>query len=321
MKRWVATGLVAAWLAGTHAAAWAQSASPVDERADAQRELERSEVDRQRDLEEAQRQLEQAAREVARLSAEISGPLVKEIRRIHMGAPDRPMLGVNIGRAEPGVQGVRVLSVSPGGPAAEAGVIAGDLIVALDDRKLQSNRDLIVGMRAFEPGAKVKLGLVRGGERKDVDVVLRPAEDLLFLGDLGMHPPLLPGVPGVPGIPHGPHVARWLLGPWGDAEFLAVTPRLGRYFATDKGLLVVRPPEVAGGELEEGDVILTIGGREPQDPGHALRILGSYQPGETVELELMRDRKRREVLLRIPEDADPAAPVRPLPPSPPPRSE
>jgi len=321
MKRWLATGLVAAWLAGTSVGAWAQSASPAEERTDARRELERSEADRQRELEQAQRQLEEAAREVARLSAEISGPLVKEIRRIHMGAPDRPMLGVNIGRDEPGTQGVRVLSVSPGGPAAEAGVVAGDLIVALGDRKLQSNRDLIVGMGTFKPGEKVKLGLLRGGERKEVDVLLRPAEDLLFLGDPGLHGLLPPGAPGVPGIHGGSHFAHFLLGPWGDAEFLAVTPRLGRYFGTDKGLLVVRPPAVAGDELEEGDVILSIGGREPQDPGHALRILGSYQPGESVGLELMRDRKRREVVLRIPQDAGQPVPARPLPPPPPPRRE
>jgi S1-C subfamily serine protease len=306
MKRLLAMGLSAAWLACATAGAWAQSPVPEDDRADAQRELA-----------EAQRQLEQAAREVARLSAKISGPLVQEIRRIHVGAPDRPMLGVNIGRSEPGTEGVRVLSVSPGGPAAEAGVLAGDLIVALGDRKLRTNRDLIVGMQALEAGEKVKLGVVRGGERKDVYVEPRPAEELLFLGEPGMHGLPPPGAHGLPGMLRGAHFAHFLLGPWGDAEFLAVTPGLGRYFGTDKGLLVVRPPEVAGGELQEGDVILAIGGREPQDPGHALRILASYQPGETVELVLMRDRKRRDVVLRIPDDAGAAASVPPLPPPPP----
>jgi len=158
---------------------------------------------------------------------------------------------------------------------------------------------------------------VRGGERKDVYVELRPAEELLFLGEPGMHGLPPPGAHGLPGMLRGVHFAHFLLGPWGDAEFLAVTPGLGRYFGTDKGPEVVRPPEVAGGELQEGDVILAIGGREPQDPGHALRILASYQPGETVELVLMRDRKRREVVLHIPDDAGAAASVPPLPPPPP----
>lgn len=319
MKRLLAAGLVVASLAYASGGAWAQPANADEDPAETQRERERGETDRQRELEDAQRRLEEAARDVARLSADISGPLARELGRIRVGAPDRPMLGVNIGRAEPGIEGVRVLSVSPGGPAAEAGVAAGDLIVALGDRKLRSSRDLIVGLDAFEPGEKVKLDLLRGGERQEVYVVLRPAEDMLFLGRPGMHPSLplgVPGAPGLHGMPLGPHVGYFLLGPWGDAELLAVTPKLGRYFGTDRGLLVVRPPEAARDEVEEGDVILRIGGREPQDPGHALRILGSYQPGETVELVLMRDRKRRPAVLRIPDEAGPAVPVRPVPPPP-----
>ena len=50
-------------------------------------------------------------------------------------------------------------------------------------------------------------------------------------------------------------------------ELVPVTPKLGQYFGTDKGLLVVRAPPAPGAGLEEGDVILTIGGRTP-------RILG-----------------------------------------------
>ena len=58
-------------------------------------------------------------------------------------------------------------------------------------------------------------------------------------------------------------------------ELVPVTPKLGQYFGTDKGLLVVRAPAEAGAKLEEGDVLLTIGGRTPENPRHAFRILGS----------------------------------------------
>jgi len=316
-NRKIAAGLLAGLLAGATAGAWAQTPGPEQEqeRQQAQQELDRQEADRQRQLEEAQRQLEEAAREVARLSAEISGPLVRELRRIHVGSPNRAMLGVNIGRAEPGTRGVRVRSVSPGGPAAEAGVVSGDLIIALNDRELGTGRDLVDGMRELKPGERVKLGLLRGKDRKDVYVVVRAMDEWPLLGAHGLP---APGAPGMPGRPHLPH---FLLGPWGDAEFVEVTPGLGRYFGTDTGLLVVRVPDAAGGELAEGDVILSIGGRTPQDAGHALRILASYQPGETVQLEIMRDRKRSKVELRIPEDGGglrglvlPRAPAAPPPP-------
>lgn len=299
MNRTFASALAAALLAGLVTGAAAQTETQAAGPAPSEREAER------RELEEAQRKLEEAAREVARLSAELSGPLVRELRRIQVGSPGRAMLGVNIGRAEPGTNGVRVLSVSPGGPAAEAGVVAGDLIVGLNDKRLGSGRDLVEGMRQVEPGDRVKLGILRGKESKDVFIIARAAEDLLYAGEPGIP------VPGAPGFPRRPHHPHFLLGPWGGAELVAVTPKLGRYFGTDKGLLVVRAPDAADGGIEEGDVILSIGGREPQDAGHALRILGSYQPGESVSLEVMRDRQRRSVTLKIPEHQIGRSRVRP----------
>jgi S1-C subfamily serine protease len=82
---------------------------------------------------------------------------------------------------------------------------------------------------------------------------------------------------------------------FGSAEFLELTPGLGRYFGTDKGLLVVHPPKDANLKLEEGDVILDIDGRVPSNGSHALRILNSYRAGESLKLHIMRQQKRIEL--------------------------
>ena len=281
------------------------TASEAGERAEAERELA-----------EAQRKLEEAAREVAELSMQISGPVVDEIRRIHIAGPGRAMLGINVGNAEPGTQGARVISVSPGGPAAEAGVKAGDLIVAINGKPLASSRDLVSQMREVEPGEKVDLDLKRGATTElKVGVVTKPSQDMAFMagwpGGFEWHGE------GMPPLPH------FLSGPFGDAELVSMTPGLGRYFGTDKGLLVVHAPGATGADLEDGDVILSIAGREPQNPGHALRILGSYQPGETVELKVLRLKKERAVKLTVPEGPRIETRVKrvaPLaPPAPPPR--
>jgi S1-C subfamily serine protease len=110
-------------------------------------------------------------------------------------------------------------------------------------------------------------------------------------------------------------------------ELVSMTPKLGQYFGTDKGLLVVRAPEGAAGKLEEGDVIMTIGGRTPENPRHAFRILGSYQPSEKVKVEVLRQRKRMNLDVDVPETDDgppmfreshpPVPPVPPVPPAPP----
>ena len=65
-----------------------------------------------------------------------------------------------------------------------------------------------------------------------------------------------------------------------------------------------------------------IGGREPQSGSHAMRILRSYQPGEAVELKILRDRRAQTLSAKIPQRdvlrfAPPRAPL-PPPPSPPP---
>jgi S1-C subfamily serine protease len=82
---------------------------------------------------------------------------------------------------------------------------------------------------------------------------------------------------------------------------VTLTPQLGRYFGVDKGVLVVRGATDGDFRLEDGDVILSIDGREPTSGSHATRILGSYQPGEKVTIKIMRDHKAMSVETTIPD--------------------
>ena len=270
--------------------------------------------ERERALADAQRRLEEAAREVAELSLEMSGPVIEEVRKIRIEGPGKAMLGVNIDDAGPGSEGVRVVSVSPGGPAEAAGVKSGDVITALDGKPLGSGRDLVARMRGVEPGQTVNLELRRDGKNVKAAVVAKPREEMLLIGY---------GPGGHLGMQGMPPIAHFMMGPFGDMELVPMTPGLGHYFGTDKGLLVVRAPGTEGDSLEDGDVILAIGGREPQGPGHALRILGSYQPNETVEVKVLRRKAERTVKLQVPDRPNIERHIerrlvpRPVPPAPP----
>ena len=67
------------------------------------------------------------------------------------------------------------------------------------------------------------------------------------------------------------------------------------------GLLVVRAPDDEALEaLMDGDVILEIGGRTPNGAAHALRILASFEPGETLQLTIMRDQRRETLEIDFP---------------------
>jgi len=315
MYRSIALALIAPLALAAMPEALAQQTQVQVERVEV--DSQRSEAEQQKALAEAQRKLEEAAREVAELSMELHGPGFKEVRRIRIDGPGRAMLGINIGSAEPGTDGVRVVSVSPGGPAADAGVQAGDLVVAMDGKRVGSGRELVDNMREVKPGQKVALELRRDGKSVKLPVQARASEDMMFISEMD---PEGEAMHHMGGMPH------FLLGPWGDAELVELTPALGRYFGTDKGLLVVKAPKAAGADIEEGDVIQSIGGREPQNAGHALRILGSYQPGETVELVLLRQKKSRTVKITIPRGPvmerqmiimpPPTPPAPPAPPAP-----
>src|SRR6185437_10167040 len=89
--------------------------------------------------------------------------------------------------------------------------------------------------------------------------------------------------------------------PLAQMELVTLTPQLGRYFGSDKGVLVVRAPKDSGFKLQDGDVILAIDGREPTSGSHATRILGSYQPGEKITLRVLRRHKTEDIVATLPE--------------------
>jgi S1-C subfamily serine protease len=65
-------------------------------------------------------------------------------------------------------EGVLVLTVTPDGPAAAAGVRAGDVLSAIDGRALESAEDLLAELRKHEPGDTVTLTTKRGDEQLEL---------------------------------------------------------------------------------------------------------------------------------------------------------
>lgn len=254
----------------------------------------RDESELEQRLEDAQRRLEEAAREIAELSSEAGNSAMHRVFEFRMPPGRRAMLGVNLGGTEADGAGIRVNGVSPGGPAAEAGVRSGDVIVAIQATPVTTGRELVKVMEGIEPGDKVSLELKRDGKPVKVAVEARPLDPIFRFRQDGLTPmPPMAGI-AMAGAPH------WLLEELGDAEFASLTPGLGRYFGADKGVLVVRAPADASLGLQDGDVIVTIGGREPENGRHAMRILRSYQPGEAVELKILRDRRAQTLNAKVP---------------------
>ncbi|HET7023806.1 MAG TPA: PDZ domain-containing protein [Gemmatimonadales bacterium] len=232
--------------------------------------------------------------------------------------------------------GATVQSVTPGGPAAKAGIQGGDIITrlkgtALVDRSAQRSAsgddsdaprsqpglkllDLASGLSA---GDTVAVEFRRGKERKTVQLVTSQADGLMTYsvsGDTGM--PLFfrsaPGgafrygfkVPEPGDLPFSGNFSPDQMAPMmrdqvflrvgsplGDMEFAPMNPDLGHYFGVTDGILVLSVPDSSPLALKAGDVILTVGDRKPNTVSKLLGILQTYDDGEVVTLDVMRERK------------------------------
>jgi hypothetical protein len=69
-------------------------------------------------------------------------------------------------------QGLLVVTVTPGSPAQKAGIAPYDVLLAYDDQKLFSPKQLVKLVQYDEPGRDVAITLIRSGERQGVKVQL-----------------------------------------------------------------------------------------------------------------------------------------------------
>ncbi len=100
------------------------------------------------------------------------------------GVATFPVVGVLLDRSYTG-EGVRIVTeedatdadpVTPGGPADAAGLQAGDVILAFDGRPMTESDELVVAIRAREPGDEVTLTVRRDDEVFDVSLVLEAGD-------------------------------------------------------------------------------------------------------------------------------------------------
>jgi C-terminal processing protease CtpA/Prc len=252
-------------------------------------------------MDAARRRMEVAAQQLAALSAQMYGPMMRRVETL--AGPPHVLLGVQLDDSDGGT-GALVREVSPGGAAEQAGVRSGDRIVAVDGTNVQGHDPalrVVELLHDVKPGDKVDLKVARGGKTRDLTVTAHPLGDEIFLAGRLPHVPPLPPVGALPGWGDAPVI---ISGPMTDMELARLTPGLGRYFGTDTGVLVVRAPPKGGLGLQDGDVILSIAGRKPIDSSHVIRILSSYDPGEKITLEVMRQHRRISVATTLPAEPE-----------------
>ena len=236
-----------------------------------------------------------------------------------MGRRARLGLKVNLRSRETDSIGAYVDAVTPNGPASNAGIHSGDVIVRVDGKSVLSgeapsrdDRESLPGLRlielaaTLEPNDTMPIEFRRGKERKTVTVVTADEPTIVFRGQPGAaafdfrYPAEGQGI-----LPDGEDVfvERSVLygSPLANLELAPLNPDLGQYFGTPTGVLVISVPRDFQLKLKGGDVVLAVDGRKPEGPDvdWIHRILRSYRDTETFKLDVFRNRKRMAVEGRL----------------------
>jgi S1-C subfamily serine protease len=100
--------------------------------------------------------------------------IVRGTRRFTLTEYESPTayIGAEVKDAPHGDEGAVVVSVTPGSPAAKAGIEPGDVITAIDATAVASVDDLLDVIATHGPGEKVTVTLKRGSRRLELTATL-----------------------------------------------------------------------------------------------------------------------------------------------------
>ena len=247
--------------------------------------------------------------------------------RIRAITERRARLGVNVNlrASDADSIGATLQSVTPGGPAAKAGLKSGDIITRIGGKSLTASDNMKYGEEDSPPGVRlveyvsqlkpeetITIEYRRAGTRHSTTLVTGD-EPIAMVdifpggGEFEVNLPRIQERSGLRGSVHaGPGgftaYAYALGGPLADLELAPLNPDLGAYFGSTEGVLVINTPKESTLGLKSGDVILAVDGRKASSPHSLLRILRTYDAGESFKLEIMRNKARTTVTGQMEKD-------------------
>jgi len=238
---------------------------------------------------------------------------MKQGRDLHPGKIGFAMRGKN-----PAIAEAALAKVSPGSPAARAGLKKGDRIVAADGRPISRAAQVKEALARHYAGDTIRLTIARGEDEFEREIKLvgdlqpyaHPFIGILPIRDRGSSQDDSPQDASAPGREPKKNEAT-------DDE--TDDPAAGDSGA-ESGVAVrwVYPESPAhGAGIEAGDVILKIDGQPISNRVQATDRLTGHQPGDTIKLHFRREGETRhaEVQLAALPDEPPSEAIPPATPS------
>ena len=294
----------------------------------------RQDAERTRQIEAARADLNRAAQRYAELTRHNANfDRAHFEREFEKRFARQPVLGVVL--SPDAKAGVRIAAVTPDSAAAAAGLRAGDVITSIDgirfdqaqpEDRLSKARAQLGRIKINQP---VALTYTRDGRAATARATPKLGDRLLVARDADGNPLARP-MPIV-----APQVRNELIRldcedddsdcrmpllseafRWNGLNLATVDAQLGRYFGTDRGVLVLSTgPELSG--LQTGDVIQRIAGKPVNSPREAMAALRDKPADSRVAVTYLRDRKSATTQITVPKTAMLRIPRPPAPPAPP----
>lgn len=181
-------------------------------------------------------------------------------------------------------RGALVADVSADGPAAKAGLKAGDIIVAYAGKPVNDSADLPPLVGSSKPGASKALTVIRDGKEREIEVTLGQLPDK-DKGELALN-----GAPD----DNSPRL-----------NVVVVDLPAGQGGRGDGGVQVQRvgsgPAAEAG--VQPGDILVSLNNQKIRDAAHLRQLVKELPPGKRVPLLVKRDEGALYLAVEIPAHA------------------
>jgi serine protease Do len=162
--------------------------------------------------------------------------------------------------------GVLVAGVAADSPAAQSGVVRGDILLSLDGQALNTIGDLQTALAQAEPGDTIDLTVLHGDETRSLSARLADENGNATLG-------IIPARPSAGDTGQFPP----------NFEDLQPVELPGAYITE---VISDTPADTAG--LEVGDIILAVEGQEVNADNSLADLIQGYQPDDTIQLNVQK---------------------------------